>query len=1699
MKVLNWLGLVTGKSPYSLKAGEAQDQENLQIYRDGELIQRPGMSSIYTANDYSAVVGVYRVSRGSALLDDIVLANKPNASTTDLYYLSTSNPGVESAWTAVLSASSANTSLRSPSFCEDRNGRIYAFQGNGAAPLVLSPVSKTAVNVGLTAPTAAPQIAASGTGYFIERVDVLDGGGGYWGAPPIVIAGGTPIQNAQLRAVVQGGSIVAVDVVDGGAGYLQPPTLTVNEGVDPSTGLAWKGFGFFGTGVIGSIPAVSRLLPFTAGPGNASTTVNPSTISNFVVPSTNILAGMPVTINGTVQAGTVQSYTSPNLVMTAGSSVTATSAQIVVNAPAITGATTSGLSHGFGNNTADMSVAYKLTATGNVANVGGFAAVTITSGNIGQLAVGMLVSGTGLPASNGTTLNYSITVINTTTNVVTLSAAATATGNGRALTITAAARATFDSANGTWSATFPITPQAGSAGSGASARIVFGQAADGASHALGGTPTAPAGGLYQTSYPSSTAGIAPFVADDALYRPGAPGLLATTADYFVNSDDYTQYPDNIEIPQQAQLTPWKWDGNNWDFFAGLTPAYDFTGGGMLRKFVKRKHVLSGRNTTTGAEIVYYADTFSYDYTYVSYRYYTGAADAVNTAADDASRWAWGHSIVQTNANGPFIDVTLTPSLKTGTIPYIQYSGYSPPVVRIYLEYAPSTWNNTNNTAAQDTGLAVLPGWQRGNPATFSAANSTNLGWYNAGAATSGTLPRPIVYFRIANASSTGGIASGTVATQVAGAGMEGGTFFAIQFDNINASDLFFNALSTSITSGVNGGNVYAPGGFANVFTPWDDTHKLPGSPTFINELNRTLANFSKTKSFNFSGRLRFYFTANLQQSTTTGPPGNVSGTPLLLSPGTGYLLNETGTITLRQRTSSTAPLSTAVFNDGNTYTFRSWQISPAYSTNAIASVNISSQGVNYYGAPRLIVSNGGGGFGAELDAVVSNGAITNISVRSGGSGYTIAPSITVDSETAVLFPSMRPGMKGIYRCAYRFADYSQTAVVETRVSTTNGSRNITLESISGVEPGFVVDNSDFPFPTRILSIGTAASPNQCVVDRAATATRSLSSVTVRDFERPIIYSNFSPITDFDTATSTSTAPTTLTWTIPRVNAPARAGIVEFFRTSADQSLVFYRLEMYGRISGSSLSIVGTDTLTDEQLFNSDRPFYGAVPVVLPNGGLNAYRFGVPRADMAACATFGDRLWYGVSTSGQNANSVFYSEYDEFESCPDINEIVVQNNLKSTDSLTALVPFSQYLLAMQSSHCYAISYNSDPGIDANVQLLASRGALTQQCCDLFDDRLYCMDERGVYVLDRSGAVESLSDNIQTFFDEGLLDLSKREAFFVKVDQRTSTLRAFVVLAGSGCSTPNIALCFNLAAKQWWIEQWPTGLTCAVDYRPADNAQDVPIYGALDGDLYQFEGTRDFPFRAIASVAVTNGGSGYTTPPTVSAGVAQAGGGAMFTAVVQGGVVTDILIDRPGFGYGTLTGTYASGTFNQSVPLTITGGGGAGGAATATTYPLTVSAGTLYPRSSVDYRFKTGAMELISDANARTKDQQIDRSVTVTYRPTPIDAFIFLREYFNNSSSPRSNVMARDRGTGFIHDTTGARTTLNMSATRSPLGPATGVAQARFAGRAFTDNAGADRHLAVELTAPAATIAPGAAVPPQIMIYGLEVAGAKASGD
>lgn len=1597
MRIERWLGVATSASPYALPPGAMVRQNNLQIQRPGELVPRPGMQAVYSAKDYDEIIGIYRVSNGGSVSDALIVCFKPNSTTTTLKYLTPVPGGNENQWAITTVATLSTTATASPTFCEDRHGRIHCFLGNNVSPLVITRDGTPAQTIGLTAPTVAPAVTPSGNGYFIERVDVVSGGGSYWSPPPIVISGGgSPSRSARLKTIIQGGAVVAVDVIDGGVGYTSPPNLTVNE-----SGV--KGVGFLAYGVIGVDPGIQGFEATVITTGNlTSAGATVSSVANI----SPIKAGMNVRGTG-VQANTVVSAVTAatnSFTMDKAATATAAAQSLVINGATITGTTNTALSHGYSLTTGAVSIAYPSGST------------------------------------------------------------------------TAGASATFDPATQRWSALMPLTPTGTSTGSGAFARFEFTALVDGLSYGLGGTqdaswPVRPSGAFFGNS------------TNTMLTPTNASPYTAT--DYWRDTDDNTPYQANNTGSFQQFYQQYKWQRNNHDYFAGLAPNF------LIRFHKRREYEARYRNVLNGVPqnpYTLYADVYTYDYSRISLRYFTGPRDQLETASDTESLWTWTTATVQVANGQPFIDVELTPSLKSGTTPYATYAGYQTPIVRIYLKYCPDSWLNIATTG--DGGYACCLGWQRANASGVAQLTSTNtLGWWNAGLAENGASQRPIVDFRQGSSgSAAAGIAAGTVEIIRGGAGMEQNTFFGLQFDQVNCGLLYLVAQAENQYLNFYGngtGNPYKhyQSNAAEYTLTWSNFDYSPVSPAYSDEYYSTYNTARGQKAFT-DYRMRFYFRAASATPGQQGPPGPVFGEPTVLVPGTGFKAGDTAAVRLRQRSNTTDPPATAVFTDGQLYTFKAIQITPASTTDKITSITISSGGTSYYGVPALVV-NGGGGYGLKLDAVVSGGAITQVNILESGAGFTSSPTITASSQTAVLLPVLRPAMRGTYRCAYRFADWSETDVAYRTISTTSGSQTITVSDTSGLSPGLIVESNAIPFMTRIVSIAGT----QVQLSAAATATTTNASATLRDMTRPIYYSDFSPITDVDTTLFTATPnPTTMQWSISGVTAPARATIVEFFRTSSDESLVFYRLEMWGKVQGGTVTIQGTDTLTDEQLFDSDRPFYAAVPVVLPNGNLNAYRFGIPRSDMAVCAAYGDRMWYAVSTSGSDVNSIFYSEYDEFESCPAINELPIQNNQKSTDSVTALVPFSTYLLAMQSSHCYAISFNTDPTVDATIQLVAHRGALSQQCFDLFDNRLFAMDERGIYVMDRAGNVDSLSDAISNYFNLGLLDLSIRHRYFLKVDQRTNILRAFVALKGAGATSPHLAFCYNLIEKAWWTESWPNGFTCSCDYRSSAGNPDQPVYGAVDGDVYRTGGLVDQQYRTISTVSVTNQGSGYTSTPVVTVTAGQPGFGAEFVPIVQDGRLTDVIVSQPGFGYGSYSGS----TFSPTVNLTINGGGGSGASATATA-TLPVLPSNDFPVATVPFSVRTGALELINDANVDRKSQLIDRGVTVIYRPTDTANVLHLREYFNNSISPRSNVMPRDRGTGFVHDTSGAKTTLDMAASRSPLGLATGVAKAQFAGRNYSDTAGADRHVAVELSCPASPANTGDPTPSQPLIYGLEVSG------
>lgn len=85
------------------------------------------------------------------------------------------------------------------------------------------------------------------------------------------------------------------------------------------------------------------------------------------------------------------------------------------------------------------------------------------------------------------------------------------------------------------------------------------------------------------------------------------------------------------------------------------------------------------------------------------------------------------------------------------------------------------------------------------------------------------------------------------------------------------------------------------------------------------------------------------------------------------------------------------------------------------------------------------------------------------------------------------------------------------------------------------------------------------------------------------------------------------------------------------------------------------------------------------------------------------------------------------------------------------------------------------------------------------------------------------------------------------------------------------------------------------------------------------------------KGIKTIKVDNGGSGYTSEPTVVISNGN-GTGAQATAIITGGVITDVILKRDPSGklY------YLTGNYTSAPTITFTGGGGTGATATATVY-------------------------------------------------------------------------------------------------------------------------------------------------------------------
>jgi hypothetical protein len=511
-------------------------------------------------------------------------------------------------------------------------------------------------------------------------------------------------------------------------------------------------------------------------------------------------------------------------------------------------------------------------------------------------------------------------------------------------------------------------------------------------------------------------------------------------------------------------------------------------------------------------------------------------------------------------------------------------------------------------------------------------------------------------------------------------------------------------------------------------------------------------------------------------------------------------------------------------------------------SGAVNALTIASGGTGYTSAPTVVFSSAQGLTQANATVTISDtGTVSGVELLSGGTGATTAVTASLSGgggTGASLTVGMRYGV-----AAVTVTNGGTGFLVPPTISFLPNAADSTA---SGAAATAAVTGGSISSVTVYGGGGYSLPPTVTLGDYNATASATISNVmrgkykcairyidaTPEKFRGPLT-SSISDLVEVDTGNGASS----LTWSLAHSGLDDRVYGVELWRTTSDQSVLLFRVATLLR-SASNFSGTFTDTFTDDQLTKVTRDGYGLLPVTLPSGQLNARRFGVPPGNFAVACMFQDRCWLAVDTTGEKPNSLYFSEVDEPESIPMENELVVQENAGDSDAVVALIPLGSFLLAAQSRHLYKLTYVAQPVLDASIMLVAYRGVLNSRCWDVMGGVAFIVDSYGMYAFDGQGD-QPISVPVDNYWREGLIDFSQSSQFFVRADLATKVVRFFFCTAAD--SQPVRALCYCVATKAWWEEQYAVALTAAAPY--AVSGQQGLAYAASGSGFVRMAGYSD----------------------------------------------------------------------------------------------------------------------------------------------------------------------------------------------------------------------------------------------------------------
>jgi len=246
-------------------------------------------------------------------------------------------------------------------------------------------------------------------------------------------------------------------------------------------------------------------------------------------------------------------------------------------------------------------------------------------------------------------------------------------------------------------------------------------------------------------------------------------------------------------------------------------------------------------------------------------------------------------------------------------------------------------------------------------------------------------------------------------------------------------------------------------------------------------------------------------------------------------------------------------------------------------------------------------------------------------------------------------------------------------------------------------------------------------------------------------------------------------------------------------------------------------------------------------------------------------TSGGSKAYAIRPGHDERNRIYVSEQDMPESAQ--LTIDIQESLRDNDEMTGLIPLSALLIVGKQHTLYAVTWQSQPDIDAQPSLLLFRGLLNQRCWDEHEGTLYLMDDQGPYALSGS-KLERIDLPIHDYWRDGdvLLTDAKTKYYSVGVDPSQHKVYFRVQLTGDTTAMPQRAMVWDIDFKKWSKETyvWPVGGSCKLEV----SSRQRMLVGAHDNIIYLAnEGLADGIATAVTGT-VTSSADGTVTDSTAS---------------------------------------------------------------------------------------------------------------------------------------------------------------------------------------------------------------------------------------